>query len=171
MRLAADPLPLDFGRNKEFCVYVYRDPRPGKKRAAIYVGKGQTKVRPTQHWRTGTSNKEFATTLKEIRDAGLEPIVELVAFFDDERTALATEKVLIGKLKGNGCLCNVVGAVARQFTRCIASGMSQRLVEAIDEWRRQQRDLPNRAEAIRRLVEQSLGLIDEGIGGSDASSE
>jgi hypothetical protein len=36
--------------------------------------------------------------------------------------------------------------------------MSLRLVDAIDEWRRLQRDIPNRAEAIRRLVEQSLGL-------------
>jgi metal-responsive CopG/Arc/MetJ family transcriptional regulator len=36
--------------------------------------------------------------------------------------------------------------------------MPLRLVEAVDEWRRQQRDIPNRAEAIRRLVEQSLGI-------------
>jgi hypothetical protein len=29
-------------------------------------------------------------------------------------------------------------------------------LEAIDEWRRQQPDLPSRSEAIRRLVEQAL---------------
>jgi len=29
-------------------------------------------------------------------------------------------------------------------------------LDAIDEWRRKQPDLPNRAEAIRRLVEQAL---------------
>jgi metal-responsive CopG/Arc/MetJ family transcriptional regulator len=40
--------------------------------------------------------------------------------------------------------------------------MNQRLVDAIDEWRRLQRDIPNRAEAIRRLVEQSLGLRQDG---------
>jgi len=30
------------------------------------------------------------------------------------------------------------------------------LLEAIDEWRRKQPDLPNRPEAMRRLVEQAL---------------
>jgi metal-responsive CopG/Arc/MetJ family transcriptional regulator len=39
--------------------------------------------------------------------------------------------------------------------------MNQRLVDAIDEWRRQQRDIPNRAEAIRRLVVQALGIEEE----------
>jgi len=29
-------------------------------------------------------------------------------------------------------------------------------LDAIDEWRRKQPDLPNRAEAIRRLVDQAL---------------
>jgi HNH endonuclease len=37
------------------------------------------------------------------------------------------------------------------------SGMTQQLVEAIDEWRRQQRDIPNRSEAIRRLIDQAIG--------------
>jgi hypothetical protein len=39
--------------------------------------------------------------------------------------------------------------------------MTLQLVDAIDEWRRQQRDIPNRAEAIRRLVVQALGIIEE----------
>jgi len=30
------------------------------------------------------------------------------------------------------------------------------LVDAIDEWRRKQHDLPNRPEAMRRLIEQAL---------------
>ena len=30
-------------------------------------------------------------------------------------------------------------------------------VAAIDEWRRQQPDIPTRSEAIRRLVEKALG--------------
>ena len=34
--------------------------------------------------------------------------------------------------------------------------MNAELVKAIDEWRRHQPDLPNRAEAIRRLVQ--LGI-------------
>jgi hypothetical protein len=32
------------------------------------------------------------------------------------------------------------------------------LVAAIDEWRRKQPDLPNRPEAMRRLIEQALKL-------------
>jgi hypothetical protein len=35
--------------------------------------------------------------------------------------------------------------------------MSQSELLAIDEWRRQQPDLPSRAEAIRRLIQ--LGLL------------
>jgi len=30
------------------------------------------------------------------------------------------------------------------------------LLASLDDWRRQQRDLPNRPEAVRRLVEQAL---------------
>jgi hypothetical protein len=40
--------------------------------------------------------------------------------------------------------------------------MSDELVQAIDEWRRQQPDIPTRAEAIRRLVEKALGITTEG---------
>lgn len=36
--------------------------------------------------------------------------------------------------------------------------LTKALIEQIDEWRRQQPDLPPRAEAIRRLIE--LGLQD-----------
>jgi hypothetical protein len=35
-------------------------------------------------------------------------------------------------------------------------------LHAIDEWRRKQPDLPSRAEAIRRLVEQALGRRSKG---------
>ena len=34
--------------------------------------------------------------------------------------------------------------------------ISQGQVREIDEWRRQQPDLPNRSEAIRRLIETAL---------------
>jgi len=34
--------------------------------------------------------------------------------------------------------------------------MAQSELEAIDEWRRQQPDLPSRAEAMRRLIERGL---------------
>jgi metal-responsive CopG/Arc/MetJ family transcriptional regulator len=35
--------------------------------------------------------------------------------------------------------------------------VSKEFLAAIDGWRRHQADLPSRAEAIRRLVEQALG--------------
>ena len=50
MVMATDPLALDFGRDKRFCVYIYRDPRPRWRREPFYVGKGLTKIRPDIHW-------------------------------------------------------------------------------------------------------------------------
>ncbi|HEV2620197.1 MAG TPA: hypothetical protein VGU23_09705 [Acidobacteriaceae bacterium] len=35
-------------------------------------------------------------------------------------------------------------------------------LRAVDEWRRVQQDLPNRSEAIRRLVEQALAAQPRG---------
>lgn len=35
--------------------------------------------------------------------------------------------------------------------------VSEEFLRAIDEWRRQQDDLPSRSEAIRRLIERGLG--------------
>lgn len=34
--------------------------------------------------------------------------------------------------------------------------VSEELLDRVDEWRRQQADLPSRAEAMRRLIEESL---------------
>jgi hypothetical protein len=41
--------------------------------------------------------------------------------------------------------------------------MPRSLVERIDAWRREQEDLPSRAEAIRRLVERGLSLSETGL--------
>jgi hypothetical protein len=43
-----------------------------------------------------------------------------------------------------------------QFPTKVLIGFDDERLEAIDDWRRRQDDLPNRSEAIRRLVE--LGL-------------
>jgi hypothetical protein len=37
--------------------------------------------------------------------------------------------------------------------------MTRSLIEAIDEWRRQQADIPARATAARRLIELGLGKV------------
>jgi hypothetical protein len=98
--MAKDPLPLDFGSNKPFYVYLYRDPRRGKKRRPIYVGKGTVarRRRGDAHWRTGATNEGLAAALNEIRAAGREPEIEVVAWFDDESAALALERALIAKI-------------------------------------------------------------------------
>ena len=42
-------------------------------------------------------------------------------------------------------------------TERFAMFMSPELIAAVDEWRRKQPDLPSRAEAVRRLLQQALG--------------
>jgi hypothetical protein len=49
-----------------------------------------------------------------------------------------------------------VASVAEPKDQRIPIMMSRSEVEAIDQWRREQSDLPARAEAIRRLVNHSL---------------
>lgn len=43
-----------------------------------------------------------------------------------------------------------------QFPIKFQFAISKEMEDAINEWRRQQPDLPNRSEAIRRLVELAL---------------
>jgi hypothetical protein len=111
LRLVTDPLPLDFGRDKPYCVYVYFDPRPKKKRQPIYVGKGMTESRPAQHWRRGSHNFLLREVLDDVAEAGLQPIIEYAGFFDKESDALRYEQGLIAKYGrrniGTGSLCNL----------------------------------------------------------------
>ena len=46
--------------------------------------------------------------------------------------------------------------MSEQHTERVNLTMPKSLAEAIDEWRRTQRDLPARTEAIRRLVMRGL---------------
>ena len=138
--LAVDPLPLDFSGGKPFYVYLYRDPRPGKKRVPIYVGKGTVaRKRADTHWRqlhwkrTARTNLFFAAVLQKILDDGLEPIVETVGWFDTEIDAFAIERKLIARLGrrnlGRGPLCNLTdggeggaGLIVSPETRAKLSG-------------------------------------------------
>jgi hypothetical protein len=47
--------------------------------------------------------------------------------------------------------------MAREKTLAFQMRVSPEWLATIDDWRRQQPDLPSRAEAIRRLVEKALG--------------
>jgi len=92
---------------------MYRDPRYGKKQQAIYVGKGLVKKnRADSHWNGHNKhNRLLVSVLKKIRSDGLEPIIEIIAGFDDEENAYRLEKKLI-TLFGRrdlrtGTLCNL----------------------------------------------------------------
>jgi hypothetical protein len=92
-----------------YYVYVYRDPRPGKNCEPIYVGKGKGR-RAYSHWKRETGNPHLRNKLAKIRAAGLEPVIEIVQRFEDEKSALRYEKQLVKKYGrvdlGTGTLCN-----------------------------------------------------------------
>jgi hypothetical protein len=44
----------------------------------------------------------------------------------------------------------------QRFPLSFLMRVNQAFLDAVDEWRRGQPDLPGRAEAVRRLVEQAL---------------
>lgn len=94
--MATDTLSLDFGRDKPFYVYLYRDPRPKKKNVPIYVGKGTVAHgRADSHWLHGTHNSILVKMFALFRKAGIQPRIEIVAWFDDEDAALSLERALI----------------------------------------------------------------------------
>ena len=43
-----------------------------------------------------------------------------------------------------------------QMTRLFQMRVDDAFLEAVDDWRREQKDLPSRSEAIRRLVAMAL---------------
>lgn len=110
--MATDTLPMDFGRDKPIYVYLYRDPRPGKHRQPIYVGKGTAKHgRADEHWRKKSHNRLLQAILNKIKAADLVPEIEIVAWFDEEIPALEFEATLIKRIgrrnMGEGPLANL----------------------------------------------------------------
>src|SRR5690348_40900 len=96
--MATDTLSPDFGGDKKFYVYLYRDPRPSKQNQPIYVGKGTaSRGRAEFHWKRRAENSFLAALLEKIRDAGLAPLIEIVAWFDEEEAAFDLERALIAK--------------------------------------------------------------------------
>ena len=63
--MAENTMPL-FTAAGKYYVYVYRDPRPGKKSALIYVGKGTAANRRADvHWRERASNPIMSDSEKK----------------------------------------------------------------------------------------------------------
>jgi hypothetical protein len=92
-----------------FYVYVIRDPRPDKNNAPIYVGKG-TRNRAHSHLRQTSHNKVLERIITTCRKLGIEPSVEIVARFSNEKAAFKSETALIKKYGrydlGTGTLFN-----------------------------------------------------------------
>lgn len=110
--MATDTLGLDFGRDKPFYVYLYRDPRPRKRLQPIYVGKGTAAQRRADvHWRSGTRNPILRRMFAKFRSLSLAPAIEIIAWFDDEADAFALERSLIARFGrrdlGSGTLANM----------------------------------------------------------------
>ena len=58
-------------------------------------------------------------------------------------------------------MCGMCQIMARpeEFPIKFQLAVSQEMEELINDWRRSQKDLPNRSEAIRRLIEVALRRI------------
>ena len=77
----------------EYYVYVYIDPRNFEE---FYFGKGKGSRK--DHHLTETSDSEKTARIGAIREAGLDPIIRVIARDLSEREALLIEKTLLWKL-------------------------------------------------------------------------
>lgn len=88
---------------KKFYVYYHRDPRKEYKNWKRYIGKG-SKNRANNFSNRYAKHKNW---IKHLESLGLEPIVEIVEYFEKEKDAFDREIELIKKYKEKGYdLCN-----------------------------------------------------------------
>lgn len=95
-----------------YYVYVYTDPRND---APFYVGKGKGN-RAFSHLNDGSESQKVAR-IREIREAGLEPKIEILAFGLDEPTAYKVEAASIDLVGFDNLTNAVIGHHARRFGR------------------------------------------------------
>jgi len=89
---------------KKFYIYYHRDPREECKGWKKYIGKGQGR-------RAFHINNRYAkhkNWINHLKSLGLEPIIEIVEYFDKEEDVFNREMELIKKYKEKGYdLCNM----------------------------------------------------------------
>ena len=95
-----------------FYVYVYSDPRNEK---PFYIGKG-TGNRAFAHLNDRLESAKVAR-IREIREAGVEPQIEILAFGLDETTAFKVEAAAIDLIGFENLTNRVVGHGAKKFGR------------------------------------------------------
>lgn len=95
-----------------YYVYVYSDPRNDK---VFYLGKGKGN-RAFGHL-DDRSETEKVMRIKEIREAGHEPRIEILAFGLDEETAFKVEAAAIDLIGFENLTNRVVGHGARKYGR------------------------------------------------------
>lgn len=132
--MAVDTIPLLSG-SAPFYVYVYHDPRRGKRHAPIYVGKGTAALgRADIHWKGRSQSPLLRKILYKIRAAGLEPLIEIVGWFDDEDAAFALERALIKRFGRRdldlGTLCNLTDGGEGQLGKVVSAETRKKLSEA-----------------------------------------
>lgn len=95
-----------------FYIYVYSDPRNNQ---PFYIGKG-TGNRAFAHLGDKSEGAKVAR-IREIREAGLEPQIEVLAFGLDEVTAFKVEAAAIDLIGFENLTNRVVGQGAKRFGR------------------------------------------------------
>ena len=109
-------IPPEVAEQLGYYVYLYTDPRPDKSKQPFYVGKGKGNRILAHLSDKNESNK--TKILKELREAGCEPRIEILArSLPDSTTALRIEAAVIDLL-GPDKLTNLVrGSESIEFGR------------------------------------------------------
>ncbi|WP_167043546.1 hypothetical protein [Salinibacterium sp. ZJ454] len=116
----------------KYYVYVYSDPRNSR---PFYIGKGIGN-RAFAHL-NDTADNAKVTRIREIREAGHEPQIEILAFGLDETTAFKVEAAAIDLVGFENLTNRVVGHGSRKFGRMAIEEVHGRLashpIESFDD--------------------------------------